>query len=58
MCTQTTSPGIEHKEGELVEPLWQKKNEEVTEQEFQKDLEVITHSRTCTYSTCVCVCMC
>ena len=33
-----------------VEPLWQKKNEEVMEQEFQKDLEVCTDVHVCNNS--------
>ena len=47
MYVQSASPGGEVVGGlELghpakgVEPLWQRKNEEVMEQDFQKDLEV------------------
>ena len=39
--TGVLGPGHPVKE---EEPLWQRKNEEVMEQEFQKDLEVSTKS--------------
>ena len=50
LCVQSASPGGEVVGGlepghpvKGVEPLWQKKNEEVMEQNFQKDLEVHVH---------------
>ena len=60
LCVQSASPGGEVVGGlepghpaKGVEPLWQKKNEEVMEQNFQKDLEVHVHHifimRTCMY---------
>ena len=41
-----------------AEPVWQKKNEEVMEKEFQKDLEVHVTTDTNLECTCTCISTC
>ena len=41
-----------------AEPVWQKKNEEVMEKEFQKDLEVPSDTNLECTCTCTCISKC